>query len=128
LEPNVIGVVRTGAYRNFSQEDASNNVAYGYYTIGKELIDVSSIRFDVSLITVLVSRQGFLVFYSFNRGTGSGIGALLMGFFPLITTRRANPSCRLPRPKTTLWLNGMLKLGIGLETGDSRVEFRLKII
>ncbi|KAH7232792.1 hypothetical protein BKA59DRAFT_384714, partial [Fusarium tricinctum] len=69
LEPNVIGVVRTGAYRNFSQEDASNNVAYGYYTIGKELIDVSSIRFDVSLITVLVSRQGFLVFYSFNRGT-----------------------------------------------------------
>ena len=49
LEPTVVDEVRTGTYRQLfhpeqlisGKEDAANNYARGYYTIGKEQIDLS---------------------------------------------------------------------------------------
>lgn len=46
LEPNVIDEVRTGAYKDLfnpssllnGKEDAANNFARGYYTVGREAI------------------------------------------------------------------------------------------
>ena len=48
LEPSVIDEVRTGVYRQLfhpeqlvtGKEDAANNYARGFYTIGKEMVDV----------------------------------------------------------------------------------------
>ena len=49
LEPNVIDQVRTGTYRQLfhpeqlisGNEDAANNFARGYYTIGEDFIDLA---------------------------------------------------------------------------------------
>merc|ERR1711988_722134 len=48
LEPTVVDEVRTGVYRQLfhpeqmvtGKEDAANNYARGFYTIGKEMVDV----------------------------------------------------------------------------------------
>ena len=58
-------------------EDAGNNYARGYYSVGKERIDrvVDRIR---TLAEDCSDLQGFLVFHSVGGGTGSGLGSLLM--------------------------------------------------
>ncbi|XP_047100357.1 tubulin alpha-1 chain-like isoform X2 [Schistocerca piceifrons] len=85
LEPSVVDEVRTGTYRNLfhpeqlitGKEDAANNYARGYYTIGKECIDVTLDRIR-KMADQCAALQGFLVFHSFGGGTGSGFGSLLM--------------------------------------------------
>eukprot|EP01084_Bolivina_argentea_P313959 543765_1 len=75
LEPTVIDEV-TCTYRHIfhperlisCKEDAANNYARGYYTIGKENVDLS---LDCTYL------QGFLFFNSVT-GTGSGLGSLLV--------------------------------------------------
>ncbi|KAA0189584.1 hypothetical protein HAZT_HAZT001846 [Hyalella azteca] len=85
LEPTVIDEIRTGLYKGLynpmtlltGKEDAANNFARGYYTIGKEKIDAT---LDVirKLSDQADSLQGFLVFHSFGGGTGSGFTSLLL--------------------------------------------------
>ncbi|RMZ84444.1 hypothetical protein DV738_g837, partial [Chaetothyriales sp. CBS 135597] len=85
LEPNVVDEIRTGPYRQLfhpeamisGREDASNNYARGYYTVGKDLID--DVLYQIKRTAENCSGlQGFLIFRSFGGGTGSGFGALLM--------------------------------------------------
>jgi tubulin alpha len=85
LEPSVIDEVRTGTYRQLyhpeqllsGKEDASNNYARGYYTIGKDIIDTALDRIR-KLADNCTGLQGFLLFHSFGGGTGSGLGSLLL--------------------------------------------------
>ena len=52
LEPTAVDEVRTGVYRELfhpelmvtGKEDAANNYARGYYSIGQEIIDVVTER------------------------------------------------------------------------------------
>lgn len=84
-EPTVIDEVRTGAFRDLfhpdqminSKEDAANNFARGFLTIGGEILTpvLNSIRKNAEQSN---SLQGFFVFHSFGGGTGSGFSALLM--------------------------------------------------
>ena len=54
LEPTVVDEVRTGVYRQLfhpeqmvtGKEDAANNYARGFYTIGKEMVDVVMDRLE----------------------------------------------------------------------------------
>nr|CAD7256184.1 unnamed protein product [Timema shepardi] len=85
LEPTVIDEIRNGAYRQLfhpeklitGKEDAANNYARGYYTVGKELVAevMERVRKQADTCTGL---QGFFVFHSFGGGTGSGFTPLLM--------------------------------------------------
>lgn len=56
---------------------AAPNYAQGRYTIGTQIMDpvVNRIR---QLAEECSSPQGFLIFHSFNEGTGSGFISLLM--------------------------------------------------
>ena len=85
LEPTVIDEVRTGTYRQLfhpeqlisGKEDAANNYARGYCTIGKEIIDIALDRIR-KLADNCTGLQGFLVFNAVGGGTGSGMGTLLI--------------------------------------------------
>lgn len=59
------------------KEDAANNYARGYYSLGRELISpvLNSLR---KVVEDSNSLQGFFVYHSFGGGTGSGFSALLM--------------------------------------------------
>ena len=59
------------------KEDAANNFARGFYTLGREMLDVTMDRIR-KLSDNCGGLQGFLLFHSFGGGTGSGYGALLM--------------------------------------------------
>ncbi|XP_021663209.2 tubulin alpha-2 chain-like [Hevea brasiliensis] len=79
LEPTVTDEVRT----NFSPalppratQDAANNFARGYYTIGKEIVDLYLDRIR-KLADNCTGLQGFLVFNAVGGGSGSGLGSLL---------------------------------------------------
>lgn len=84
-EPTVIDEVRHGVYRDLfhpdlminSMEDAANNFARGYLSIGKQILSpvMNMIRKSAEQSN---SLQGFFVFHSFGGGTGSGFTALLM--------------------------------------------------
>lgn len=84
-EPTVIDEVRNGCYRDLfhpkqminSKEDAANNFARGYMSIGNEILPpvMNAIR---QVAEQSNSLQGFFVFHSFGGGTGSGFSALLM--------------------------------------------------
>ncbi|KAK1125117.1 Tubulin alpha-1C chain [Melipona bicolor] len=85
LEPTVIDEIRTGVYKNLfnpnslisGKEDASNNFARGYYSIGGEAIGLVLDR--VYKIWETCSKPaGFIVFRSLNGGTGSGFATLLL--------------------------------------------------
>ncbi|XP_012143991.2 tubulin alpha-1C chain isoform X2 [Megachile rotundata] len=85
LEPTVIDEIRTGSYKRLfspdslisGKEDASNNYARGYHSIGKEAIDLVLHR--VCKLWESCSRPcGFIVFRSFSGGTGSGFATLLL--------------------------------------------------
>jgi len=84
LEPTVIDEVRTGEYRSLfhpeqmitGKEDAANNYARGFYTVGKEVIENVMDRIR-KLADQCTGLQGFLIFHSFGGGTGSGFTSLL---------------------------------------------------
>jgi len=84
LEPTVIDEVRTGEYRALfhpeqmitGREDAANNYARGFYTVGKEVIENVMERIR-KLADQCTGLQGFLIFHSFGGGTGSGFTSLL---------------------------------------------------
>ncbi|XP_029039496.2 tubulin alpha chain-like [Osmia bicornis bicornis] len=85
LEPTAIDEIRTGTYRKLfssdslisGKEDASNNYARGYYTIGKEAIDLVLHRV-CKLWESCSKPRGFMVFRSLGGGTGSGFATLLL--------------------------------------------------
>jgi len=60
-----------------SKEDAANNYARGFNSIGHEILPLvlNSVR---KIAEQSNSLQGFFVFHSFGGGTGSGFSALLM--------------------------------------------------
>ncbi|KAL7674403.1 hypothetical protein ACOME3_000683 [Neoechinorhynchus agilis] len=82
-EPSVIDEIRSGTYRQFfnpmtlisGKEDCSGNYGRGYYTIGREMLDISmdSLRKQAELCDALL---GFFTFHSFGGGTGSGFTSL----------------------------------------------------
>lgn len=77
--------VRTGTYHQLfhpeqlisGKEDAANNYARGFYTLGKELIDLVLDRIR-KIADMCAGLQGFLIFHAFGGGTGSGFASLLM--------------------------------------------------
>lgn len=83
-EPTVIDEIRTGKFRDLfhpnqlinGKEDAANNFARGYNTIGRDMIEPvhETIR---RMAEQSNSLQGFFMFHSFGGGTGSGLSALL---------------------------------------------------
>nr|CEL67380.1 TPA: Tubulin alpha chain [Neospora caninum Liverpool] len=85
LEPTVVDDVRKGSYGKLfhpdfllsGKEDAANNFARGYYTVGREMADtvMDCIR---RLADNCDGLQGFLVFHAVGGGTGSGLGCHLM--------------------------------------------------
>ena len=99
LEPSVVDVVRTGAYRQLFHpqqlisgvEDASSNYARGHYTIGKGIIDGVMERIR-KLADQCTGLQGFVVFHSLGGGTGSGLTSLLM---EKLSLEFGNKKCKL---------------------------------
>jgi len=85
LEPTVIDEVRNGTFKSLynpsnlisGKEDAANNFARGYCTVGAEIIEkiMEPIR---KMADSCEKLQGFLLFHSFGGGTGSGLNALLV--------------------------------------------------
>ncbi|KPI95930.1 Tubulin alpha chain [Papilio xuthus] len=85
LEPTPIDEIRTGTYRQLfnpstlltAKEDAASNFARGYFSIGREMIDLALNRIRIAAEDCN-SLQGFIIFRSFGGGTGSGFTALLL--------------------------------------------------
>jgi len=85
LEPTAIDEVRTGTYRQLfhpeqlisGREDASNLFARGYFSFGKEIVDLVLERIR-GLADQCTGLQGFMIYNSVNGGTGSGLGSLLL--------------------------------------------------
>lgn len=85
LEPTVIDEIRTGTYRALfhpdtlisGKEDAANNYARGFYTIGPEKLDLVLDRIR-KVGEQCNYVQGFIMFRSFGGGTGSGFASLLL--------------------------------------------------
>lgn len=59
------------------KEDAANNYARGYYSVGQEIINLVTDRIR-RFADQCHSLQGFFLFHSFGGGTGSGFTSLLM--------------------------------------------------
>ncbi len=59
------------------KEDAGNNYARGYYSLGKNMVDVCLDRIR-KLTDQCSGLQGFLLYNSMGGGTGSGFSSLLM--------------------------------------------------
>lgn len=84
-EPTVIDQTRCGKYKNLfhpdqminGKEDAANNFARGYSTMGADLIPrvTNEIR---KMAEKSNSLQGFFIYHSFGGGTGSGFSSLLI--------------------------------------------------
>ncbi|XP_031786847.1 tubulin alpha-1B chain-like isoform X1 [Nasonia vitripennis] len=85
LEPTVIDEIRNGTYKQLyhpeqlisGKEDAANNYARGYYSVGQDIINLVTDRIR-RFTEQCHSLQGFFVFHSFGGGTGSGFSSLLM--------------------------------------------------
>nr|CDS24236.1 tubulin alpha chain [Echinococcus granulosus] len=85
LEASVIDEVRVGPWRKLfhpdklitGYEDASNNFARGYFTIGKVLLSpvLNEVRRTIEQCD---SLQGILFFRSLGGGTGAGLTAALL--------------------------------------------------
>ncbi|MEJ1277490.1 hypothetical protein NN561_008407 [Cricetulus griseus] len=114
LEPTVIDEVCTGTHHQLfhpeqfitGKEDAANNYAHGRYTTGKKITDLVLDRI-CKLADQCTGLQGFLVFYSFGGGTGSGFTPLLMEQLSVDYERSpswSSPSTQSPR-FPPLWLN-----------------------
>ncbi|XP_037051605.1 tubulin alpha-4 chain-like [Bradysia coprophila] len=84
-EPTVIDQTRCGNYRNLfhpdqminGKEDAANNFARGYSTIGSNLLPKVSNEIR-KMAEKSNSLQGFFIYHSFGGGTGSGFSSLLI--------------------------------------------------
>ncbi|XP_043268934.1 tubulin alpha chain-like [Venturia canescens] len=85
LEPTVVDEVRTGAYKRLfdpttlmsGKEDAANNFARGFYSVGAEMMDLVLDR--IRRVCEACSKlSGFIVFRSFGGGTGSGFTTLML--------------------------------------------------
>ena len=84
LEPSVIDEIRTGTYRQLyhpeqlisDKNSAANNYAAGYYTNGKEIVDLALDRIR-KLTDQTSGLQGFFITHSIGGGTGSGFASLL---------------------------------------------------
>ncbi|CRK97958.1 CLUMA_CG011330, isoform A [Clunio marinus] len=84
-ESTVIDEVRKGVFRSLfhpaqminSKEDAANNFARGFLTVGRDILPpvLNTVR---RMAEQSNSLQGFFVSHSFGGGTGSGFSALLM--------------------------------------------------
>lgn len=77
--------IRGGAYRGLfraeqlisGKEDAANNYARGYHTVGREYID-NVLEETRHLAEDCDCLQGFFMFRSTGGGTGSGFGTLIL--------------------------------------------------
>ncbi len=60
------------------KEDTANNFIRGHYTVGKDILyeSMDALR---RLAEECDSLQGFIMHHSLSGGTGSGVGALLLG-------------------------------------------------
>ncbi len=81
----VLDEIRTGVYRDLfhpsqlinGKEDAANNYARGYYSIGRQ--HIADAQEQIRKLTEQCNGlQGFLIYHSFGGGTGSGFGSLLL--------------------------------------------------
>ena len=81
LEPTAVDKVSKDLFHPDSfisgNQGACGNFARGYYTAGKEIIDLTFNRIK-TLTDACDSFQGFLIINSLGGGTGSGFTALLM--------------------------------------------------
>lgn len=85
LEPTVIDEIRTGAYKELfhldslitGNEDAADNFARGYYSLGQEAIDITLDRIR-KICENCSNLNAFIVFRSVGGGTGSGFTTLLL--------------------------------------------------
>ncbi|XP_046658860.1 tubulin alpha-8 chain-like [Homalodisca vitripennis] len=85
LEPTVIDEVRTGELKQLyhpeqmltGHEDAANNYARGYNTVGKAMLEPVMHRIR-RMTDSCDGLQGFFVFHSLGGGTGSGFTARLL--------------------------------------------------
>ncbi|EFN67975.1 Tubulin alpha chain [Camponotus floridanus] len=85
LEPTVIDEIRTGAYKELFQpdslitgnEDAADNFARGYYSLGQEAIDITLDRIR-KICENCSNLNAFIVFRSVGGGTGRGFTTLLL--------------------------------------------------
>lgn len=59
------------------KEDAASNFARGYFSVGREMIDLALNRIR-SVAEDCNHLQGFIIFRSYGGGTGSGFTALLL--------------------------------------------------
>ncbi|CAG7786628.1 unnamed protein product [Allacma fusca] len=85
FDVDVINDIRTGSYRQLynldmlvsGKEDAANNFARGFFTMGREFIDciMDKFRHEVESVDHLT---GLMVLRSVCGGTGSGFGSLLL--------------------------------------------------
>ncbi|VDL61538.1 unnamed protein product [Hymenolepis diminuta] len=107
LEPTVIDEIRTGFYRRLfhpdslitGKEDAANNFARGFYTVGEAMsgITLNEIRKIADTCEML---QGFLIFHSLGGGTGSGFCSLLMQRLSEDYSKRTKiEMCAYPAPR-----------------------------
>ena len=77
--------IRTGYYRQLfhpdslitGKEDAANNFARGYYSIGEQMINIALNQVRKVAETCRMP-QGFIIFHSLGGGTGSGFCSLLI--------------------------------------------------
>ncbi|XP_032106815.1 tubulin beta-8 chain-like [Sapajus apella] len=109
LEPGTMDSVRSGLFGQifrpdnfiFGQCGAGNNWAKGYYTEGAELMEsvMDVVRKEAESCDCL---QGFQLTHSLGRGTGSGMGTLLMGKIrEEYPDRIINTFSVLPSPKVS---------------------------
>lgn len=109
LESTVTDQVRTGKFKDLyhpeyiisGKEDAANNFARGYYTVGKEVIDNVTERID-KLAESCDGLQGFLVFMSVGGGTGSGLGTSILQKLAVDYTKKSKIGFTVyPSPKVS---------------------------
>jgi len=107
LEPTVIDEVRTGIYRNLYQpeylisgkEDAANNYARGYHTIGRQFVDLPLAKIR-HILEKCDNFQGFIISHSLGGGTGSGLGCLLSNRLNVeFSSKSFHNYCVLPSPQ-----------------------------
>ena len=83
-DPNVINHIKCCShsklydpeYLLYGQQDAGNNFARGYYTIGREMIDKINDKIR-KVCDSCDNLQGFIINHSVAGGTGSGLGSLI---------------------------------------------------
>ncbi|XP_066598561.1 tubulin alpha-2 chain-like isoform X2 [Prorops nasuta] len=85
LEPTAIDKIKIGNYKCLFDEkclihgfeDAANNYAKGYYTVGREMIDLVLCHIR-RIYETCCNLQRFIIFRSSGGGTGSGFTTLLL--------------------------------------------------